>query len=90
MCPDNCANSAETIAKFRINDKDTGSPEVQIALLTKRLDKMTEHFKVHAQDIHSQRGMQQMISRRKKMLQYLKGEDVNRYRNLISALGLRK
>ena len=82
--------NAETIAKFRINEKDTGSPEVQIALMTRHLEKMSEHFKKHAQDIHSQRGMQKLISSRKSLLSYLKRESPVRYKNLISALGLRK
>lgn len=78
------------IGKYRVSDKDTGSPEVQIALLTKRLEDLTGHFKKHPNDIHSQRGMFRMISRRKRLLQYLKDESADRYRQTISALGLRK
>ncbi|MCO6430240.1 MAG: 30S ribosomal protein S15 [Deltaproteobacteria bacterium] len=80
----------EVIAKHRINDKDTGSPEVQIALLTKRLEILTEHLKQHPQDLHTQRGMYQMVSRRKRLLNYLRNESVERYRNTLGALGLRK
>jgi small subunit ribosomal protein S15 len=81
---------AEIVKKFRTHESDTGSPEVQIALLTKRLEQMTEHFKTHSNDTHSRRGMMAMIARRKRLLQYLKNEDVNRYKNTIAALGLRK
>lgn len=80
----------EIIAKHRVHEKDSGSPEVQIALLTKRLDKMSEHFKTHSKDQHSRRGMLAMISRRKRLLAYLKNENIERYRNTINALGLRK
>ena len=90
MGAENCASGTELISKYRINDKDTGSPEVQIALVTKRLDNLAEHFKGHAQDVQSQRGMQVLISRRKKLLQYLKKENITRYKNLISSLGIRK
>ena len=81
---------ANIIEKFRTNDKDTGSPEVQIALLTKRLDVLAEHFKKHPQDKHSQRGLMGVVSRRKSLLAYLKREDINRYRQIVTALGLRK
>ena len=81
---------ADLIAKFRVHATDAGSPEVQVALLTQRLGQMAEHFKTHANDAHSQRGMQRMIARRKKLLQYLKSRYVSRYKNLIGALGLRK
>ena len=84
------AGKSETIEKYRVNEKDTGSPEVQIALLTKRLDTLTDHLKRHPQDIHSQRGMFRMVSRRKSLLNFLKNESVDRYRNTISALNLRK
>ena len=87
---EDCATSADIIKKFRLNEKDSGSPEVQIALLTRRMDSLTEHFKKHVQDQHSQRGMQKLISQRKRMLQYLKTESPARYKSLIAALGLRK
>lgn len=90
MSVEGSASRADLIKKFRTHEKDSGSPEVQIALMTSRLDNMTEHFKTHAQDSHSQRGMQKLITRRKKLLQYLKDEAPARYRSLISALGLRK
>ena len=83
-------DKSEIIGKFRVAETDTGSPEVQIALLTKRLEVLTEHFKSHPNDLHSQRGMFSMISRRKRLLKYLKDENVDRYRNTISSLGLRK
>lgn len=84
------AGKSEIIEKYRVHAKDTGSPEVQIALLTKRLDMLTEHLKRHPQDIHSQRGMFRMVSRRKSLLSFLKNENVERYRNTIGALNLRK
>lgn len=80
----------ERIEKYRINDRDSGSPEVQVALLTGRLETLSEHFKSHAKDLHSQRGMQKLIQRRKNLLAYLKRENIERYKNLIAALGLRK
>lgn len=82
--------SAEVVKKFQINSQDCGSPEVQIALLTRRLEILTNHFAKSPKDHHSRKGMMDIISRRKRMLQYLKREDVVRYRNTISALGLRK
>lgn len=81
---------AEIMKKFRINSNDSGSPEVQIALLTSRLGQLGGHFSKHTQDIHSKRGMYRMISQRKKLLQYLKNESPERYKNVISSLGLRK
>jgi small subunit ribosomal protein S15 len=82
--------SAAMISGQRRHQKDTGSPEVQIALLTKRLETMSEHFKRHAQDRHSQRGMMLLISRRKRLLSYLKESNPERYKTTIAALGLRK
>ena len=69
---------------------DTGSPEVQVALLTARINDLTGHFKEHAKDHHSRRGLLRMVSQRRKLLDYLKGKDVERYRSLIDRLGLRK
>lgn len=80
----------EVVEKFRVNDKDTGSPEVQVALLTRRLETLSKHFGTNPKDKHSQKGMLKMISRRKRLLQYLRTEDVARYRSTISSLGLRK
>ena len=81
---------SDIIAKFKRSENDTGSAEVQIALLTNRIEELSGHFAKHKQDNHSRRGMLQLISRRKRLLKYLQGEDVNRYRETISALGLRK
>ena len=69
---------------------DTGSPEVQVALLTTRINELTVHFKAHTKDHHSRRGLLRMVSRRRKLLDYLKGKDADRYRSLIEKLGLRK
>ena len=71
-------------------NNDTGSPEVQIALLTAKIVDLTEHFKVHKQDFHSRQGLLRMVSKRRKMLDYLKRKDEQRYRDLIGKLGLRK
>ena len=84
------ATAQETIAEFGQHDTDTGSPEVQIALLTKRIRHLTEHLKVHKKDHHSRRGLLLLVSQRKSLLTYLKNNDVGRYRNLIKELGLRK
>jgi small subunit ribosomal protein S15 len=84
------AAKAETISKFRRHEKDSGSPEVQIALITKRLETLTAHTGKHVQDLHSQRGMFKLISLRKRLLAYLKKEDAARYKTTIDALGLRK
>ena len=74
----------------RVDEGDTGSPEVQVALLTARINHLTDHFKVHAKDHHSRRGLLRMVSRRRKLLDYLKRTDLNAYRALIEALNLRK
>lgn len=78
------------IEKFRKHDRDGGSAEVQIALLTQRLEQLVTHFKSHPQDVHSQRGMQRMINQRKKLLAYLRASDSASYKNVISELGIRK
>ena len=80
----------ELIKKYGINDKDTGSAEVQIALLTARINHLNEHLKVNKNDKHSRRGLLKMVGRRKGMLDYLKSVDIERYRTLIAQLGLRK
>lgn len=80
----------ELVVKFRAHEQDTGSPEVQVALLTKRINELTEHFKIHHKDHHSRRGLLKMVSRRKRLLEYLKRQSVTRYKGLIKELGLRK
>jgi small subunit ribosomal protein S15 len=78
------------IGTYKTHDGDTGSPEVQVALLTERINYLTEHFKVHAKDHHSRRGLLRMVSRRRKLLDYLKSNNAESYRSLIDKLGLRK
>ncbi len=80
----------EIIQKFRVHDSDTGSPEVQVALLTERINYLTEHFKVHKKDFHSRRGLLKLVGQRRRLLDYLKRKDVERYRKLIAELGLRR
>ena len=80
----------EVIAKYATHEGDTGSPEVQVALLSKRIADLTEHLKEHKHDHHSRRGMQLMIGDRRRLLDYLKRVDINRYRSLIERLGLRR
>jgi len=80
----------ELIGAFGVHESDTGSPEVQIALLTERINYLTEHFKVHAKDHHSRRGLLKLVSRRRKLLDYLKRKDFKRYREILNRLGLRK
>ena len=84
------AKKTEIIAKFALKEGDTGSPEVQIALLTSRINHLTEHFKTHKKDHHSRRGLLQMVSNRRSLLNYLKNIDIERYRAIIAALNLRK
>jgi small subunit ribosomal protein S15 len=81
---------SDVVAQFARAANDTGSPEVQVALLTTRINELTVHFKSHAKDHHSRRGLLRMVSRRRKLLDYLKGKDADRYRALIEKLGLRK
>jgi small subunit ribosomal protein S15 len=81
---------SEIVAQFQRAQGDTGSPEVQIALLTARINELTEHFKEHKKDHHSRRGLLRMVSRRRKLLDYLKGRSPDTYRALIEKLGLRK
>lgn len=80
----------ESAKKFQAHDKDTGSAEVQIALLTERINKLTEHFKVNVKDFAGRRGMLRLVSRRRSLLDYLSRESTERYTKVISALGLRK
>jgi small subunit ribosomal protein S15 len=81
---------SKVIEEHRRDDKDTGSPEVQIAVLSKRIDELTEHLKTHKTDHHSRRGLLQMVGKRRRLLEYLRREDVERYRALIGRLGLRR
>ena len=81
---------SEIIEKYKRADKDTGSPEVQIALLTKRINELTEHLKVHKKDNHSRRGLLKMVGKRRSLLNYLAKKDVNRYREIVDKLELRK
>ena len=84
------ANKARVIADYQRADNDTGSPEVQVALLTTRINYLTDHFKAHVKDHHSRRGLLRMVSRRRKLLDYLKRRKPDVYRQLIERLGLRK
>jgi small subunit ribosomal protein S15 len=80
----------ELISKFRTHDHDTGSPEVQIALITERIGYLTEHFKTHIKDHHSRRGLLRLVSKRRRLLNYLKISSLDRYRKVVLALNLRK
>lgn len=80
----------ELIKEFATQDGDTGSPEVQVAILSSRISTLTEHFKDHKKDNHSRRGLIKMVNQRRKLLDYLKGKDQERYKTLIGRLGLRK
>ena len=77
------------IAEYKTHDTDTGSPEVQVAILTERIRELTEHLKVHQKDFHSRRGLLKMVGSRRRLLRYLMNKDFNRYRSLIERLGLR-
>jgi len=81
---------AQIVEAYQRQQGDTGSPEVQVALLTARINELTEHFKTHVKDHHSRRGLLQMVSKRRKLLDYLKACDSDKYRTLIERLGLRK
>ena len=80
----------ELIKTYRRDEKDTGSPEVQIALLTERINELTEHLKVHQKDNHSRRGLLKMVGKRRNLLNYLSKKDLQRYRDIVEKLGLRK
>lgn len=80
----------EIVAKFKQHDNDTGSPEVQIALLSARIEYLTEHFKAHKKDHHSRRGLLKLVGQRRRLLNYLKDKSVDRYRKVIQELGIRK
>jgi len=77
------------IKEYQLDEKDTGSPEVQIALLSARIIQLTEHLKLHKKDFHSRRGLLMLVGQRKRLLAYLKKKDIERYRNIISRLGIR-
>ena len=78
------------IQEYRLHERDSGSPEVQVALLTNHITELTDHFKTHIKDHHSRRGLLKLVGRRRRLLDYLKGQDVERYRATIERLGLRK
>jgi len=80
----------EIIAKFKKHESDTGSPEVQIALLSERITYLTEHFRTHAKDHHSRRGLLKLVGQRRRLLDYLKSKDVESYRTVIKELGIRR
>jgi small subunit ribosomal protein S15 len=84
------AHKKTVITKFATHEGDTGSPEVQIALLTERLNYLNEHFKTHEKDHHSRRGLLKVVSQRRRLLDYLRKKSLDRYRNLINTLGIRK
>jgi small subunit ribosomal protein S15 len=86
------AKEAKTdiIGQYRVHETDTGSPEVQVALLTQRINELTEHFKTHVKDNHSRRGLLKLVSQRRRLLDYLRRKDAERYREVISRLGIRK
>lgn len=83
-------NKADIVKEYQRSGSDTGSPEVQVALLSARISDLSEHFKTHKQDHHSRQGLLRMVNRRRKLLEYLKNIDIERYRDLIGRLGLRK
>jgi small subunit ribosomal protein S15 len=80
----------EILDQFRTHESDTGSPEVQVALLTERIKMLTEHFQTHSKDHHSRRGLLKLVSQRRRLLDYLRGSDTDRYQALIQRLGLRR
>jgi small subunit ribosomal protein S15 len=80
----------EIIKKFRVHEKDSGSPEVQIALLTERIKQLTGHFQVHKKDFHSRRGLLKLVGQRRRLLDYLKSKRIEKYRRIVKELGLRK
>ncbi len=90
MSVQTAAQKLGTIKEYRTHEQDTGSPEVQIALLTKRISYLTEHFKTHAKDHHSRRGLLLLVGRRRRLLDYLRDIDPQRYRTIVTRLGLRR
>jgi small subunit ribosomal protein S15 len=87
---DYVAGKEQIISEFRRHERDSGSPEVQVALITKRIEYLTEHFKAHAKDHHSRRGLLMLVGQRRRLLEYLRQKDLTRYRTLIERLGLRR
>ncbi len=85
----NSAEKAEIVNEYKRADKDTGSPEVQVSIITGRIKYLTDHFKVNKKDFHSRRGLQSLVNKRRKLLKYLKRNDQGRYQTLIQSLGLR-
>jgi small subunit ribosomal protein S15 len=83
-------SKVEIISQYKTHQTDTGSPEVQVALLTQRINELTAHFKTHAKDHHSRRGLLKMVSQRRSLLDYLKRRDINRYHDVISRLSIRR
>jgi len=90
MSAQGARHKSDTVQRFRLHEKDTGSPEVQIALLTERISSLTEHFKTHVKDHLSRRGLLQMVGKRRRLLDYLRAVDQQRYRGVIERLGLRR
>jgi small subunit ribosomal protein S15 len=88
--PQNATDKVKVVKKHRRHDKDTGSVEVQVALLTKRIDELTDHFKLHKKDHHSRRGLLKLVGQRRRLLNYLMAQDVERYRALVKTLKLRR
>jgi len=86
----NTDQKREIIDRFRLHEADTGSPEVQVAILSERINYLTDHFKSHAKDHHSRRGLIKLVGQRRRLLNFLKNRDIERYRTLIEQLGLRK
>ena len=80
----------EVVSRHRLHETDTGSPEVQVALLSQRIDTLSDHFKVHSKDHHSRRGLLRMVAQRRQLLDYLKRKNVDRYRKIVASLNLRK
>jgi small subunit ribosomal protein S15 len=83
-------SKADIITSYKTHPSDTGSPEVQVAILTQRINELTSHFKTHVKDNHSRRGLLKMVSQRRSLLDYLKRRDINRYHDLIGRLGIRR
>lgn len=86
----NVEQKTEVITQFRRHETDTGSPDVQVAILTRRINDLTEHFKVHKKDHHSRRGLLMLVGQRRRLLNYLRDHDIKRYRDLVQTLNLRK
>ena len=86
----NVEKKSDIINRFQLHEADTGSPEVQVAILSERISYLTDHFKTHAKDHHSRRGLIKLVGQRRRLLNYLKKKDIDRYRSLIETLGLRR